>query len=354
MPRFNTPIAFLILFAIPFVLYFYFKKNKIGIKFSSTARINTVGQSWKQKLIVLPVILRVLVLVFLTLAIARPQMGKEMIRDISKGIAIEMVVDRSGSMRYMKDINRKSMSRLDIVKKAFKEFVAGNNKNLKGRPNDLIGMITFARYADTVCPLTLSHNALLQFIENMEIVKIQSENATSIGDGIALAAARLRTAEESLDREKLKDNVTYEIKSKIIILLTDGEDSGIGKRTPLQAARLAAEWGIKIYTIGLSGKGWYEIIEDSFFGRQKRFINSYINSAILEKIAKETGGIFRVAEDIDSLRDIYIEINNMEKSEIESVRYLDYKELFMPFALIALLLLLAEILLSATIFRRIP
>ena len=147
---------------------------------------------------------------------------------------------------------------------------------------------------------------------------------------------------------------TYEIKSKVIILLTDGEDTGTGKTTPLDAAKTASDWGIKIYTIGLTGKNWYEVIDDPVWGRQKVAARSGVNTTMLEQIAKETGGIAKTAEDFNSLMDVYKEIDALEKSEISSERYLDYRELFLPFALAALLLLGCEFILNCTLLRRIP
>ena len=310
--------------------------------------------SLRQRLSIIPLLVRILALVFFVLAIARPQEGKEMIRDMSRGVAIEMVIDRSSSMSLLKDFGNRTYSRLDIAKTAFSEFVNGNNNGLKGRPNDLIGMISFARYSDTMCPLTLSHGALLKFNENLNtVIPGSNEDGTSIGDGIALAAARLKTAEATIAEQLEKEESDYQIKSKIIILLTDGEDTGIGKRTPLEAAGIAKEWGIKIYTIGISGKGWYQN-QETILGKRKVPARSSFNTSELKKIAEDTGGIARIAGDIESLRDIYKEIDALEKSEIESIRFLDYKELFVPFALIGLLFLAVEIFLSSTLFRRIP
>jgi Ca-activated chloride channel family protein len=352
--RFQFPLAFFLLILVPVIVYVYYRSFKSGILFSTTTHARQLSKSLKQRLLHLPLFLRIIALILIVLAMARLQAGKEIIHDVSKGIAIEMVVDRSGSMQLMKNIDGSNYNRLDIVKKAFKEFVNGNKKNLKGRYNDLIGMVVFARYADTVCPLTLSHEAVNKFIDNVKIVTMQSEDGTSVGDAIALAAARLKTAEETLKKQTGKEKKEYQIKSKIIILLTDGQDTGIGERTPLEAAELAKEWGIKIYSIGLSGRGWFIIQEDPLFGRQKIPYDQPMNTQDLQNAAEMTGGIFRLAEDIESLRDIYQEIDTMEKSEIESVRYMEYNELFVPFALLGLFFILLEVVLSGTVFRRIP
>ncbi|MBN2534911.1 MAG: VWA domain-containing protein [Spirochaetales bacterium] len=355
MFRFETPLYFWLLLVIPVIILLYFtKKGKAGVRFSSTENVRKVPVSIRQRLSFLPLVLRVAALVFFIIALARPQEGKELVRDVSKGVAIEMVVDHSSSMSVLKDFGKKAMSRLDVVKEAFSEFVTGNETGLGGRPQDLIGMTVFARYADAVCPLTLSHGTLLEYIKNTNIVEPgSSEDGTSIGDGIAVAAAHLKKAETTFYEQSKEKESDYEIKSKVMILLTDGEDTGIGRRKPLEAAELAKEWGIKIYTIGLSGKDWYVVVND-IFGERRQRAPSNVDTKLLEEIAEATGGIFRIASDLESLRDVYKEIDTLEKSEIESFRYLDYRELFVPFAIFGLIFLAAEFILSHTLFRRIP
>lgn len=352
---FDAPYYFFLLLAAGVAILFYFiKQGKAGVRFSSTQNARRVTVSLRQQLAFLPLALRMAALILFIFALARPQEGKEQVRDVSRGVAIEMVVDHSSSMRVLKDFGKKTMSRLDVVKEAFSEFVTGNETGLEGRPQDLIGMILFARYADAVCPLTLSHGGVLRYIESTDIVEPgSSEDGTSIGDGIAIAAAHLKKAEARLFKQAKEEESDYEIKSKVIILLTDGEDTGIGKRDPLEAAELAKEWGIKIYTIGLSGKDWYVVVND-IFGERKQRAQTRVDTKLLKKIAETTGGIFREAGDLESLKDIYKEIDVLEKSEIESFRYLSYSELFVLFAIIGLILLAAEFVLSHTIFRRIP
>ncbi|HSG27809.1 MAG TPA: VWA domain-containing protein, partial [Candidatus Krumholzibacterium sp.] len=229
----------------------------------------------------------------------------------------------------------------------------GNGETLGGRPNDLAGMIAFARYADTMAPLTLGHGALLRFLDTVEIVRRKSEDGTAIGDAIALAAARLKTAEEDLAKFASETgDKEYEIKSKIMILLTDGQNNS-GLRTPVEAARMAAEWGIKIYTIGVGGGESVSTVS-TLFGEFKIPSQSRVDTRPLEAVAELTGGVFRLASDEESLRQIYEEIDELEKSEIESVRYVDYRELFVPFAAAALALLILEVVLSTIVFRRIP
>ena len=295
--------------------------------------------------------LKIIALILIAIALAQPQEGKEQIRDFSKGIAIEMVIDRSSSMGAEMNYEGKRLTRLEVVKRIFNEFVMGNGKTLPGRHNDLIGMVSFARYADTISPLTLAHGALTQFLDNVQLVKRKNEDGTAIGDAIALASARLRTAEETLSRH-LKEEENFEIKSKIIILLTDGQNN-TGERFPPEAAALAKKWGIKIYAVGV-GDSEGMVRQQGILGSFLFRMGQGVDRTTLQSIADSTGGQFWTADDAESLRAIYKEIDQMEKSEIESIRYLDYQELFLPFVLVAMALMAAEVLLSSTFFRKLP
>jgi Ca-activated chloride channel family protein len=352
--RFASPWALVVLAVIPVVLLLIAKTRRGGsVRFSSIDHARRAGASLRLRLAAVPLVLRIAVLVCLVIALARPQMGREKVRDVTKGVAIEMVIDRSGSMGAEMDYRGRRLNRLGVVKKVFEEFLTGNDKTLGGRPNDLVGMVAFARYADTMAPLTLGHGALLRFLESVQIVKRKSEDGTAIGDALALAAARLKTAEEDLEsRTSESGDKDYEIKSKIIILLTDGQNN-FGKRAPAEAAELAAEWGIKIYTIGVGSREGVGTVRTPL-GSFKVPMGGGVDQKTLQQVADKTNGVFRLAENEQSLREIYEEIDHLEKSEIESVRYIDYKELFTPFALAALCMMLLEVLLANTIFRRIP
>ncbi len=347
---------FLLLPLIPAAVWWARRGRRSGaIRFSSTSAAARAGKSLRQRLLFLPTALRVFALVLLVVALARPQEGMERVRDINKGIAIEMIVDRSGSMGAEMNFRGQRMNRLDVVKKVFEEFVTGNDDDLKGRPNDLIGMISFARYADTVCPLTLAHGALPRFLESVKLVEgdRNPEQGTAVGDGLALAAARLKTAEETLKQQAPDREDNYEIKSKIAILLTDGDDNA-SKRTPIEAAKLAAEWGIKVYTIAVGDDEAVQARQSVFGAFLTRGMQRPIDTSVLKKIAEETGGRFYLARDAEAIDQIYKEIDELERSEIESIRFVDYKELFLPFALGALALLALEFGLNNTVFRKIP
>ncbi len=354
--NFEAPWAILILLALPPLLIWRSRRSGRGasIRFSTTRNAAMAGRSLRQRMRVLPLALRLLALVLLAIAIARPQKGLQQVRDLNKGIAIEMVVDRSGSMAAEMKYAGQQLNRLDVVKRAFSDFVLGNGRRLKGRPNDLVGMITFARYPDTVCPLTLAHGALPRFLETVRLVRQdeRSEDGTAIGDAIALAAARLKTAEDVLAQQVGGEGKDYEIKSKVIIVLTDGANNA-GKRAPLEAAEMAAEWGIKIYTIGVGGD---EAITSrgGIFGTFKIGSGSGVDEATLKAVAQATGGLYRLATDAESLEAIYREIDELEQSEIESVRFVDYEEKFPALAVVALIFIGLETLLGSTLFRKIP
>jgi Ca-activated chloride channel homolog len=353
--RFETPWAFVLLLAVVAILALRWQRRRgATLTFSSTENAGHSGRSMRQRLLWVPLALRLAALTLFTVALARPQMGRERIRDVSKGIATEMVVDRSGSMKQEMDFEGAKLSRLDIVKKVFERFVSGDGHGLKGRPHDLIGMVAFARYPDTICPLTLAHGALKPFLDTVKNAETRQEDGTAIGDAVALAAARLHTAERTLARQTGEREDKYQIKSKVMILLTDGENNA-GKRDPLQAAKLAATWGIKIHTIGVGGRDSVMTIDTPFGPRSVRNpMDNGVNKELLHQMADVSGGIFRMAEDGKSLYSIYQEIDKLERSEIESVPFVDYREVFTPFALAGLALLMIEVLLAGTVFRRTP
>lgn len=342
--EFESPLAFLLLLLIPVVLEWRRSQNRrltSAMIFSGLASIRQAGESLRHHLLFLPLLLRILCLLCLITALARPRQGTEELQQTSEGIAIEMVVDRSGSMAQPMRFGTEVLNRLEVVKRVFAEFVTGNDAGLTGRPNDLIGLVTYGTYADTICPLTLARDPLLAFLEKIKLPPpLSTEGKTAIGDAVALAAARLQKAEEVALRQSDQSPGSYRIKSKIIILLTDGEHNA-GRRTPQEAASLAKKWGIKIHVIG---------IDKPFF--QSREGRNALST--MKTIAEETGGLFAVGDDEESLREIYRQIDQMETSEISSHRYVNYRECFPLLLAAALTFLLLEILLQGTLFRRIP
>lgn len=345
--RFETAWALALLGAVALLppARAWLARVRTGVGFPSVAVPAGIGPSLRYRLAWLPSALKLLALALLVVALARPREGTEQVVDVSRGIAIEVVVDRSGSMAA--PIGGGGPTRLDAVKQAVARFVHGDGAGLTGRPNDLVGLVTFARYPETVLPLTLSHGTLDGFLSGVEVVTDRGEDGTAIGDALALAAARLRTAEEALGS---RDD--YEIKSKAIILLTDGSHNA-GARTPAQAAELAAGWGIKVYAIGI-GVGAPEQTVRTPLGTFRLPAGQPVDAAALQALAERTGGLFRMAEDAESLAAIYREIDRLETSEVESIRYVDFRERFAPWALAALGAAAAAAALAATVFRRTP
>jgi len=261
------------------------------------------------------------------LALARPQAGQKEEEIITEGIDIMLTLDTSGSMRAE---DFKPKNRLGAAKEVLEEFI-------KSRRNDRIGLVVFSRYSFTQCPLTLDYGVLLGLLEKIDIGII--EDGTAIGTAITNAVNRLRDST---------------VKSKIIILLTDGINNA-GKIDPLTAAKLAKAIGIKIYTIG-AGKpgGALYPVEDPIFGKRYVKMDTEIDEVLLKKIANETGGLYFRANDENGLREIYKTIGKLEKTKIETREYANYQELAEFFILPGLILLMLEIILANTVLRKIP
>ncbi|RKY08687.1 MAG: aerotolerance regulator BatA [Planctomycetota bacterium] len=360
-----SPWALLLLLILPVAAYLTRRKRRTAaVRFPSLTDMKTSLVSWRLRLRPILKVLRVGCLVLLIIALARPRRGTKISETATEGVAIEVVADRSGSMQAEMDYRGKKLNRLETVKGVLVEFIKGNDKDLSGRSGDLVGLITFARYADTKCPLVHSHDVLLEFLRQTEIVKMRAEDGTAIGDAIALAAARLKKAEEEIEQRKVQlgltgaedsksaDEAGFKIKSKVIILLTDGINNA-GQYTPLQAAQLAKDWGIKIYTIGIGSTQAYTTIQ-TMLGTYKVPTQDNIDEGLLKAIAENTGGFYGRAGDAKTLRKIVEKIDSLEKTKVKSVQYTQYAEQFGPWALVALVLLAAEMVFGCTIFRKIP
>ncbi|QBG48426.1 VWA domain-containing protein [Verrucomicrobia bacterium S94] len=342
--KFALPWMLLLLLPVLKMVIDHFRKSRSpALGFSTLASFKKVPATTRQRFMPLLFWLQVLALGLLIFSAARPQI-KDMTQGIPKeGVAIELVVDISSSMDISMPFQDTTMSRMDVTKMVVEQFV-------KERPDDLLGLITFARYADTVCPLTLSHDSLQFFIQQLEIESRPNEDGTAFGDAVTLAAARLKTAEERYSQEDQETG--YEIKSKVIILLTDGNNN-CGRHLPMEGAALAQHWGIRLHTIAITDPPEMKTIQTPE-GPVEIEEEPLVQERILQKMAEETGGIYRRATDEASLRDVYNEINTMEKSEIESDRYHTFKDVFQPFAILGLLLLIFHTVLSTTWLRRIP
>lgn len=338
-----TPLALLFLLPVGWHAWRRLRRRPV-YRFGSLAAGMAAGRSWRQRWTWLPPVLHPVGLVALVGALARPQANVQLVRQEEEGIAIELLLDASSSMDARMEIKGEASNRLVAAKQVLRDFVLGNGRNLPGRPRDLIGLVTFARYADTVCPMTLNHQALASIIEEVQPGTRPNEDGTAYGDATALAAARLKAFDETQNKN---DASRPPIKTKVIVLLTDGENNA-GEHLPLQAAALAKQWGIRIYTV---------MIGASFSVGPAANASTSPPSAIeqtLFRMAAMTDGVFRHVYDFESLDSVYREIDLLEKSRIATVRYVDQKELLAWFALPALLLFSIERLLVLLVLRSVP
>jgi Ca-activated chloride channel family protein len=346
--HFESPWLLLLLALVPPVIWLGKRRGTRGrIRVPSVEIAERAGRSLRTRLTWAPVLLRTCVLVLLVGAMAGPRQHRARVPEYSRGIAIEVVVDRSGSMSNTMAYAGEEMTRLEVAKAVFERFVAGDGEALQGRSSDLVGMVAFAGNADTMCPLTLEHGVVVDLLRNIALAEPGPQDGTAIGDGIARAAARLKTVDETLAGQRGAGSKQYEIKSKVIILLTDGLNNA-GERSPLQAAALAKKWGVKIYAIGIGPE--YKT-EQAGYGVIRRPV---IDRAALEQVAVMTGGACHMAGDSEALLSVYEEIDTMEKSAVQAFRYAGTRDMALPLVLVAAMLLVVETALKCTVLRRLP
>lgn len=325
--RFANPLFLLLLLAVPFFVIFWKKKRPSSLRFPSFLELKkikpgfTVKNRWALR------VLRILAFILFVLALSRPQTVQSEKEYQTKGVDIVIALDISGSMQA-EDFH--PQNRLQVAKIEAKNFV-------KGRQNDRIGLVVFAGQSFTQCPLTLDYEILLRLIDEVQVGLVK--DGTAIGMAIANAINRLRESEA---------------KSKIVILITDGENNA-GKIDPITAAELAKTFGIKIYTIGVGKGGLVPFpVDDPLFGRRYVQMQVDIDEKTLSKIAKTTNGLYFRARDEHSLRAIYDKIDKLEKTEVKVKEYTNYDELFHYFLYPALVLLLVEVLLANSVFLKTP
>jgi len=385
---------------IPLIWWRWARQGRhASVRFSSLGWLAGRGRTLRTRARVLVPLLRTLAVAMLIVCLARPRKGNEETRILSEGVAVQTLVDVSGSMEALDfNLDGKQVNRLEAIKRVFRDFVLGNEDDLAGRPDDLVGLITFAGYADTKAPLTLDHATVVDILENTDTVmsvntqkriwelqrKLQraqqaggrqararelqaqfdmlaGEDGTAIGDALGLAVKNLTELER---RRGVGDE--RRIKSKIIVLMTDGANNA-GDLSPMQAAQMAAAFGFKIYTIGV-GTGRRALVPRlvGFTGNVRYVRQRFpIDEETLESIANATGGEYFRARDTDSLHQIYAEIDELEKTKTEEKRYMQFRELatepialgtvtLPPLLMIVIGLLALEGLLANTLFRKIP
>ncbi|MEZ4702853.1 MAG: VWA domain-containing protein [Rhodothermales bacterium] len=306
--------------------YWRARRKRAGMQFSNIASVKAAPRSVWTYLRGLPSLLRVGAFVLGVIALARPQDRDTVVERFAEGVDIIMVLDTSTSMRAQ-DFEP---NRFEAAREVAGEFV-------KGRVSDRVGLVVFAAKAFTQAPLTLDYSFLQQMLAEVEVGVI--EDGTAIGTALAMAVNRLKETDA---------------KSKVVILLTDGQNNR-GEIDPVTAAEVAEAVGVRVYTIGVGAHGEAPfIIDHPFAGRQRRMVPVEIDEDMLRNVAEKTGGQYFRATNKEALSTIYEEIGNLEKTKVEERIYTDYTERYATFLWPAFVLLLLEVLLSSTRLRRFP
>lgn len=324
----NPEYLFLLVLLVP-VIYWYIKeirKSDASLQISSNASLKQFTRNKKVKLIHVPFILRLLALILIIIAIARPQASNSWRTENSEGIDIMIALDISGTMMG-EDLKP---NRLEASKAVASEFILS-------RPNDKIGLVVFSGESFTQCPLTTDHAVLINLFNGVNNGMI--EDGTAIGLGLANAINRIK------DDSKTK--------SKVIILLTDGSNNR-GDIAPITAAEIAKTFGIRVYAIGVGSYGVVNVPVQTPLGIQYQQMESEFDEKTLKQIAATTGGEYFRATDNNKLRNIYHQIDQMEKTKINVKEYSKKNEEFYFFALAAFILLALEVILRNTVLRKIP
>lgn len=324
----NPTYLYLLLLLIPMIGWYIYKlrKSQASLQVSSTEAFEVAGSvSWKVYLRHVPFVLRTLAIALLIVVLARPQSTDSWQNSTTEGIDIVMAMDISTSM-LAEDLKP---NRLEAAKDVAASFI-------NGRQNDNIGLVVFAAESFTQCPLTIDHGVLLNLFKDIQPGIIQ--DGTAIGLGLANAVSRIKDSQA---------------KSKVIILLTDGVNN-TGEIAPVTAAEIAKTFGIRVYTIGVGTQGEAPYPIPTAFGIQYQNVPVEIDEQVLKQIASTTGGQYFRATDNASLKEIYSEIDQMEKTKISVQEFSKKQEEYKNWALIVFALLLVEVLLRNTLLRNIP
>ncbi len=325
---FGAPLFFLLGLVLPVLAWWYLKNNsnrQAGVKVSSVKNFDGLA-NWRSSLRQVPFWLRMAAMACIIVALARPQTKNEQQQTEGEGIDIVLCIDVSGSMTAQ-DF---TPNRMEAAKKVAEDFI-------DRRLTDRISIVIFSGESFTQCPLTTDRAVLHAAVENIRNGLL--EDGTAIGDGLSTSVDRLRSSKS---------------KSKVVILLTDGENNG-GLIGPDNAKEIAKAFGVKVYTIGVGTEGYAPFPVRDPFGRitmQQQKVT--IDEKLLTAIANETGGRYFRAKDNAGLDAIYKEIDTLEKSKVEIASLTRYTEKFFPFVMIALVLLLLEVALRFTVLKKFP
>ena len=322
----NPEYLFLLLLLLPIVGWYIYelRKSDASVQVSDTRVLAAQPKSIRIWLLHVPFVLRIAVITLISIALARPQLTNKWSSQSTEGIDIMMALDISGTM-LAEDLRP---NRLEAAKKVASDFVVA-------RPNDQIGLVVFAGESFTQCPLTTDHAVLVNLFKSVEYGMV--EDGTAIGLGLANAVNRMKDSET---------------KSKVIILLTDGSNNR-GDIDPQTAAEIAKTYGIRVYTIGVGSYGQARVPVQTPIGKQYITMDNEFDETTLRSIAETTGGQYFRAKDNTSLKAIYDQIDQMEKTKLRVREFSKHTENFMPFLYAALICLLLELIIRYFVIRTI-
>ena len=322
----NPEYLFLLLLLLPIVGWYIYelRKSDASVQVSDTRVLAAQPKSIRIWLLHVPFVLRIAVITLISIALARPQLTNKWSSQSTEGIDIMMALDISGTM-LAEDLRP---NRLEAAKKVASDFVIA-------RPNDQIGLVVFAGESFTQCPLTTDHAVLVNLFKSVEYGMV--EDGTAIGLGLANAVNRMKDSET---------------KSKVIILLTDGSNNR-GDIDPQTAAEIAKTYGIRVYTIGVGSYGQARGPVQTPIGKQYITMDNEFDETTLRSIAETTGGQYFRAKDNTSLKAIYDQIDQMEKTKLRVREFSKHTENFMPFLYAALICLLLELIIRYFVLRTI-
>lgn len=326
---FNNPeYLYLLFLLLPVLAWYIFKQYQADASLQISDLQKLVKSSEKISTKILfhtPFVLRFLAMTLLIIVVARPTLSNSVRNETTEGIDIVLAMDISGTM-LAEDLRP---NRLEAAKRVAIEFIVG-------RPNDNIGLVVFAGESFTQCPLTIDHAVLVNLFSGIRYGII--EDGTAIGMGLANAVSRIKDSNA---------------KSKVVILLTDGSNNA-GDIAPVTAAEIAKTFGVRVYTIGVGTRGMARYPVQTPVGIRYQDMPVDIDEDMLRQIATMTGGQYFRATDNENLKAIYTEIDQMEKTKIAVKEYKKKKEIYLPFAIIAFLLLVVEMILKNTILKKLP
>ena len=326
---FAHPLLLLLLLVFPIWWLIDRGREDRALVFSRASVLGWLATMRSERLARLPDVLRGVAIFLLIIALAAPRTGSSVVDVNAEGIAIVLALDISSSM-LAEDLS--PVNRIEVARKTIRDFI-------QGRKYDRIGLVAFAGEALTQVPLTIDYPVLYEALQQLQPGSGMLEDGTAIGTGLATAANRLRHVEGT---------------SKVIILATDGENNR-GEIDPLTAARAAAAYGIKVYTIGIGSEGVARVpVARGPFGVQYASLPVHIDEGLLTQIANMTGGRYFRAQTGQGLENIYKQIDRMEKTKVHVHRYTNYTPWHLPFVLLAILLILCEWALRASKWGRVP